>query len=99
MTTVTDEDIRALRDALGPLKDREQVAVRLLEASAKHSFDPDTELDWDTGAEDGKWFWPPELVSLYDTPLWRKMSEEQRMDWRATRRRHWPRSASGSRSS
>lgn len=80
MTTVTDEDIRALRDALGPLKDREQVAVRLLEASAKHSFDPDTELDWDTGAEDGKWFWPPELVSLYDTPLWRKMSEEQRMD-------------------
>ncbi|HWU09376.1 MAG TPA: diiron oxygenase [Streptomyces sp.] len=80
MTTVTDDDIQALRDALGPLKDREQVAARLLEASAKHSFDPDAELDWDSPAEDGKWFWPPELVSLYDTPLWRKMSEEQRMD-------------------
>ena len=79
MTTVTEQDVQALRDALGPLRDREQVAIRLLEASAKHSFDPDTELDWDAGVEDGKWFWPPELVSLYDTPLWRRMSEEQRM--------------------
>ncbi|MEV6311310.1 diiron oxygenase [Streptomyces sp. NPDC051840] len=80
MTTVTDEDIQVLRDALGPLKDREQVAIRLLEASAKHSFDPDTDLDWDSPVEEGKWFWPPELVSLYDTPLWRGMSEEQRME-------------------
>ncbi|MEN8650930.1 diiron oxygenase [Streptomyces sp. 21So2-11] len=78
MTTVTDHD--ALRDALGLLKDREQVAERLLESSAKHSFDPDTELDWEAPVEEGKWFWPPELVSLYDTPLWHKMSEDQRMD-------------------
>ncbi|MFC0599534.1 AurF N-oxygenase family protein [Streptomyces palmae] len=69
-----------LRDALGLLKDREQVAERLLDSSAKHSFDPDTELDWDAPLEDGKWFWPPELVSLYGTPLWKRMSEEQRMD-------------------
>ncbi|KUJ64422.1 hypothetical protein ACZ90_57685 [Streptomyces albus subsp. albus] len=69
-----------LRDALGLLKDREQVAERLLDSSAKHSFDPDTELDWDAPFEDGKWFWPPELVSLYGTPLWKRMSEEQRMD-------------------
>ena len=77
-TTVTDTDV--LRDALGLLKDREQVAERLLDSSAKHSFDPDNELDWDAPFEEGKWFWPPELVSLYDTPLWRRMSEEQRMD-------------------
>ncbi|QIQ02704.1 AurF N-oxygenase family protein [Streptomyces liangshanensis] len=76
----TERDIEILRDALGPLRDREQVAARLLEASAKHSFDPDEELDWDAPAEAGKWFWPPELVSLYDTPLWRKMSEGRRMD-------------------
>ncbi|MFH8613832.1 diiron oxygenase [Streptomyces sp. NPDC017979] len=69
---------RGLRDALGPLRDREQVALRLLESSAKHSFDPDRELDWDAPWEDGKWYWPPELVSLYDTPLWRRMSQEQR---------------------
>ncbi|OON81184.1 AurF N-oxygenase family protein [Streptomyces tsukubensis] len=78
MTTMTD--VETLRDALGLLKDREQVAKRLLESSAKHSFDPDTELDWEAPPEEGKWYWPPELVSLYDTPMWHKMSEEQRMD-------------------
>ncbi|BBB00047.1 hypothetical protein RVR_6935 [Actinacidiphila reveromycinica] len=59
---------------------REKTAERLLTASAKHSFDPDTELDWETPFEDGVWFWPPELVSLYDTPLWRRMPEEQRLE-------------------
>ncbi|MER5480420.1 diiron oxygenase [Streptomyces sp. NPDC002734] len=81
MTTVTDADTLAgLRDALGLLKDREQVAKRLLDSSAKHSFDPDKELDWDAPFEEGKWFWPPELVSLYGTPLWKRMSEEQRIE-------------------
>ncbi|MEU8570260.1 diiron oxygenase [Streptomyces pathocidini] len=81
MTTVDQESVRsACRDALGLLKDREAVAERLLRVSAKHSFDPDTELDWDAPFEEGKWFWPPELVSLYDTPLWRRMPEEQRRD-------------------
>ncbi|MEU3651613.1 diiron oxygenase [Streptomyces sp. NPDC032161] len=80
MTPVTERDVRLLRDAIGPLRDREQIAARLLDSSAKHSFDPDKELDWDSPPEDGKWHWPPELVSLYDTPLWRRMSEEQRLD-------------------
>ncbi|MGK5497002.1 AurF N-oxygenase family protein [Streptomyces sp. URMC 125] len=80
MTTAPRAGTGPLRDALGPLKDREQVAERLLESSARHSFDPDRELDWDAPFEEGKWFWPPELVSLYGTPLWRRMPEEQRMD-------------------
>ncbi|SEO97554.1 AurF N-oxygenase family protein [Actinacidiphila rubida] len=62
------------------LIDREKTAERLLAASAKHSFDPDTELDWDAPFEEGLWFWPPELVSLYDTPLWKTMPEEQRIE-------------------
>ncbi|MEU4351655.1 diiron oxygenase [Streptomyces sp. NPDC023838] len=78
MTTVTETEV--LRDALGLLRDREEVAERLLASSAKHSFDPDKELDWDAPFEDGKWFWPPELLSLYDTPMWRKMSEDQRFE-------------------
>ncbi|MCQ4208318.1 AurF N-oxygenase family protein [Streptomyces longispororuber] len=81
MTTMTEADaVEGLRDALGLLKDREQVAERLLDSSAKHSFDPDKELDWAAPFEDGKWFWPPELVSLYGTPMWQRMSEEQRID-------------------
>jgi hypothetical protein len=61
------------------LTDREKTAERLLAASAKHSFDPDIELDWDAPFEEGSWYWPPELVSLYDTPLWKQLSEEQRI--------------------
>ncbi|MCA6095655.1 diiron oxygenase [Streptomyces sp. SCA3-4] len=80
MTTTPDGHLLRLQDALGPLKDREHVAERLLDASAKHSFDPDTELDWAAPPEPGKWYWPPELVSLYGTPLWRRMPQEQRME-------------------
>jgi hypothetical protein len=81
MSTVPEDvSLQGLRDALGLLKDREQVAVRLLESSAKNSFDPDRDLDWEAPLEEGKWFWPPELVSLYDTPMWKRMSEEQRFD-------------------
>ncbi|MEU6677695.1 diiron oxygenase [Streptomyces sp. NPDC046925] len=78
-TTTEDAAIEGLRDALGALKDREKVAERLLDSSAKHSFDPDKELDWEAPFEAGKWFWPPELVSLYGTPMWRRMSEDQRI--------------------
>ncbi|MCJ1680759.1 diiron oxygenase [Streptomyces sp. APSN-46.1] len=88
MTTTTDRntdgtdrtDRRVPQDALGPLKDREHVAERLLESSAKHSFDPDKELDWDAPMVDGAYYWPPELLSLYGTPLWKRMGEEQRID-------------------
>ncbi|MFH8980624.1 AurF N-oxygenase family protein [Streptomyces varsoviensis] len=76
----TEHDVAVLRDALGLLKDREQVAERLLASSAKHSFDPDTELDWVSPVEDGKWYWPPELLSLYDTPMWHRMPHEQRLE-------------------
>ncbi|MEY9848347.1 hypothetical protein ABH940_005449 [Streptacidiphilus sp. BW17] len=62
------------------LSDRELVAERLLTASAKHSFDPDTELDWDAPLVPGLWFLPEHLVSLYGTPLWERMTEEQRID-------------------
>ncbi|MFC5910811.1 AurF N-oxygenase family protein [Streptacidiphilus monticola] len=62
------------------LTDREQVAQRLLEASARHTFDPDTELDWEAPLEEGRWFIPPNLVSLYGTPLWERMGEAQRID-------------------
>ncbi|GGV43449.1 membrane protein [Streptomyces longisporoflavus] len=78
-STTEDAAIEGLRDALGALKDRERVAERLLDSSAKHSFDPDKELDWEAPFEPGKWFWPPELVSLYGTPMWRRMSEDQRI--------------------
>ncbi|GHH43826.1 AurF N-oxygenase family protein [Streptomyces candidus] len=56
------------------------VAKRLLRASASHSFDPDTDIDWDAPLENGKWFWPPERLSLYATPMWDRMDERQRIE-------------------
>lgn len=67
MTTTPDTTGHnpAFRDALGPLKDREQVAERLLRASAGDSVDPDTELDWNAPFEEGKWFWPPDVTRIH----------------------------------
>lgn len=97
MTTVTDRG--ALQDALGLLKDREEIAARLLESSAKHSFDPDKELDWDAPPIDGKYYWPPELLSSTTPRCGRRWARSSASTSPATRRRRWARSASGSRSS
>jgi len=50
-----------------PYQAAESTASVLVFADAfarANSFDPDKELDWDAPFEDGKWFWPPELVQL-----------------------------------
>lgn len=63
-----------------PVRDREQVADRLLRASAEHSHDPLTEIDWDAPLADALFFLPEHRVSLYGTPLWERMSPQQRID-------------------
>lgn len=59
---------------------REHVAGRLLESSARHSFDPISEVDWDAPLVDGLPFMPYERMSLYGTELWDSLSEEQRIE-------------------
>jgi hypothetical protein len=61
------------------ITDREDIAKRLLRGSAKSSFDPLVEIDWDAPAED-KWGMRPERVSLYGTRLWERLSEEKRRE-------------------
>jgi hypothetical protein len=56
------------------------VPDRLLRSSAKQSYDPEVDLDWDAPLVDGLWFMQPERLSLYGTPLWDAMSEEQRIE-------------------
>lgn len=56
------------------------VTDRLLKSSARQSYDPEVDLDWDAPLVDGLWFMQPERVSLYGTPLWEAMSEEQRIE-------------------
>ncbi|WP_221358975.1 AurF N-oxygenase family protein [Streptomyces beigongshangae] len=55
------------------------VARRLLTASAVRSYDPRTEIDWDAPLAPDLWFWPPERLTLYGTPLWDRMDHRQRV--------------------
>jgi hypothetical protein len=52
----------------------------LLAASVAHSYDPAVDVDWDAPLTEGMYFCPPERVSLYGTPLWDQLTEQQRVD-------------------
>ena len=66
------------------MKDRDKTAGRLLGSSARNSYDPLLDIDWDApldgpdGAELA--FLPFERVSLYGTELWEQLSPEQRIE-------------------
>lgn len=60
--------------------DREVTAERLLATSAKHSFNPDVDIDWSVPIDNGMRFAPEHRVSLYGTYLWDQMTEQQRID-------------------
>jgi hypothetical protein len=56
------------------------VATRLLRSSAKQSYDPEVDIDWDAPLVEGAWFMQPERLSLYGTAMWEAMSQEQRVE-------------------
>lgn len=53
---------------------------RLLKGSARQSYDPEVDLDWDAPEVPGLWWMQPERMSLYGTPLWDRLSDEQRIE-------------------
>jgi hypothetical protein len=53
---------------------------RLLRSSARQSYDPDVDIDWDAPLVEGAWFMQPERLSLYGTPMWDAMAQEQRIE-------------------
>jgi hypothetical protein len=56
------------------------VAERLLKSSARQSYDPEVDIDWDAPLVDGLWGMQPERMSLYGTHLWDRLSEDQRLE-------------------
>jgi hypothetical protein len=58
--------------------DRDHGAARLLTASARHSLDPDLEVDWSAPVDPEGWAVPPERVSLYGTGLWDDLDDDAR---------------------
>lgn len=78
MTAVHDNAQRDLHNS------RDKTATRLLRSSSKNSYDPLLDIDW-TAPVDGPGldelsFLPFERVSLYGTPLWDRLSREQRLE-------------------
>lgn len=61
-------------------KEREATAAKLLRASAGHSYDPVVDIDWDAPLAPDRYFGPPRRFSLYGTPLWDGLSEQQRIE-------------------
>jgi len=57
-----------------------RTAVRLLASAAKNSYDPNVDIDWDAPVELDLAYMPLERVSLYGTPLWERMTEQQRIE-------------------
>jgi len=66
--------------AITTVDDREALADRLLTASARHYYDPATEIDWTQPPVPGLPYMPFEHVSLYGTQLWDQLTEEQRIE-------------------
>ena len=60
--------------ALDPVPDR------LLKSSARQSYDPEVDIDWTAPPVDGLWWMQPELMSLFGTKTWDRLSEEQRIE-------------------
>jgi hypothetical protein len=75
MSMTSAGDVRTRR-----VPDREDTARRLLRTSAKHSYDPAVEIDWDAPLAPDRYFIAPHRSSLYGTALWDRMSEQQRIE-------------------
>src|SRR3954451_21682775 len=59
--------------------DRQELSTRLLGSAAKKSYDPVVDIEWSAPIPDGLYGLSPEWSSLYGTPMWDELSEEQRV--------------------
>ncbi|MEU6129913.1 diiron oxygenase [Saccharopolyspora sp. NPDC047091] len=57
----------------------EDVSQRLLDSAATLSYDPATEVDWESPLPPDEYGLNPEWSTLYGTPLWDELTEQQRV--------------------
>lgn len=62
------------------VNDREKTAARLLKSSAKNSYDPDVDIDWNAPLLDDAPYIPFHRSSLYGTHLWDRLDHAQRVE-------------------
>jgi len=59
--------------------DRQELSARLLRSAAKKSYDPVVDIDWDAPIPNDLYGLSPEWSTLYGTPMWDGLSEDQRV--------------------
>jgi len=59
---------------------REKTALRLLGSSSKNSYDPLLDIDWDADVDLDMAYMPFERVSIYGTPEWDALTDEQKIE-------------------
>jgi hypothetical protein len=76
--TLTTDTGTAPTTTKGPV-DRQEISTRLLRSSAKKSYDPVVDIDWAADIPADLYGLSPEWSTLYGTPLWDEMTDEQRV--------------------
>jgi hypothetical protein len=59
---------------------RERIAERLLRSTAARSYDPELDINWSAPPEPGKLFLPEHRCTLYGTPLYERLTPQQRRE-------------------
>jgi hypothetical protein len=59
--------------------DRQEMSARLLGSAAKKSYDPVVDIDWTAPIPDDLYGLSPEWSTLYGTPMWDGLSENQQI--------------------
>jgi hypothetical protein len=77
--TLTDDTTRPTRPTGKAPVDRQEMSTRLLRSAAKKSYDPVVDIDWTAEIPADLYGLSPEWSSLYGTPLWDEMTDEQRV--------------------
>ena len=67
------------KSTLDPLAKQASKARQLLSSSARQSYDPTIDIDWSAPPVEGAWFVPERRVSLNGTPIWARLSREQKL--------------------
>lgn len=87
-TTVTNEtdltdgaDTTASHRSSSSLPNTAKKAAQLVAASARTTLDPFENIDWDRPIDDSAFHTPPELLSLFGTAIWDRMTEPERMTY------------------
>jgi para-aminobenzoate N-oxygenase AurF len=60
--------------------DRERIAERLLRSTAARSYDPELDINWSAPPEPGKLFLSEHRCTLYGTPLYERLTPQQRRE-------------------